>query len=207
MTKNPQQWKDEKGNNVPAKYVPKFDKLKTYRANKLAKEAKQLQKRIIDFKQRFKEITDEVFEEFVKQYEIERTDHKGNFTFKTFDGRIKVEVDVNDLIRFEDEKIQAAHEKLKQFLDNAMGDEENFLRELVNDAFETSNGQLDARRVLHLTKYRKQIKGKKNSRLYNEAMDLLEEAITRPDSKKYMRIYEKDEDGQFQPIVLNFSAL
>jgi len=211
MTTNKQNtktWTDEKGNQVPAQYVPTYDKKKTYAARKLSKEARQLQERIMKFKNRFQQVVDELYSEFIERFDIDQTTRKGNFTFTSFDGNIKVEVDVNELIRFEDDKVQAAHAKLQDFKNRlTINDEQEFIIQIINRAFETSNGQLDARKVLDLTKYRKTIKGKENSRLYNEAMDLLEQSITRPDSKRYMRIYEKDKDGKYQPIVLNFSAL
>jgi len=210
MTTNKQNtktWTDEQGNQVPTRYLTKYDKVRHKRAQQLAKEAKSLQQRMVKFKDWFDQLAEEVYKTFLENYGLDRNDRKGNFTFMSFDGQIKVEVDVNQLIRFDDNLIQAAHAKLKEFLNNALGDQEEFMSELINNAFETSSGQLDAKRVLHLTKYRQKIKGKENHRLYNEAMDLLEQSITRPDSKRYMRIYEKDKDGKYQPIVLNFSAL
>jgi hypothetical protein len=148
---------------------------------------------------------DEVIVSIREEHKI-KTDSKGNVTWYNFDQSIKVEVDVKGLIRFDDVLIDAAKEKLMQLIgDNINGDD--FVKSLVMDAFQTSSGQLDTRRILGLKKYSSRINNLKIKKTWDEAMQLIDQSITRPESKTYFRIWVKDEKGQYKNIDLNFSNI
>ena len=70
-------------------------------------------------------------------------------------------------------------------------------------AFETSRGKLDTKKVLSLKRHASRIKDKR----YHEAMDLIDKAIRKPESKTYFRVWEKDENGQYKSVDLNFSSI
>jgi hypothetical protein len=38
-------------------------------------------------------------------------------------------------------------------------------------------------------------------------MELLDQAVRRPESKRYFRIFEMDEDGKYHNVDLNFSSI
>jgi hypothetical protein len=80
---------------------------------------------------------------------------------------------------------------------------DEFVKELVDTAFSNSKGALDAKKVLSLLKHRTKIKNV----LFQEALNLIEESIRRPDSKTYYRVWTKDEDGKYKNIDLNFSSI
>ena len=75
--------------------------------------------------------------------------------------------------------------------------------QLITDAFNKTKGQLDANKVLSLLRYRSKFKATK----FQEALDLLEKSIRRPDSKTYFRVSYRKENGEYQVIDLNFSSI
>jgi hypothetical protein len=75
---------------------------------------------------------------------------------------------------------------------------------MIIDAFETQrSGSLDTKQVLKLTSYEDKVKSPK----FSEAIKLIREAIRRPKSKTYRRVWVKDEEGKYQNVELNLSSL
>jgi tRNA nucleotidyltransferase/poly(A) polymerase len=147
-------------------------------------------------------LCNEVYVKMMEEFKT-KTDSKGNFTWFNFDRSVKVEVSIADRIDFDDLTITACKDKLDEFLDQNLDSKQEFVKQLVTDAFSTSRGKLDAKKVMSLLKYRTKIK----SDLFQEALNLLESAIRRPDSRTYFRIWERDKSGEYKLIDLNFSSI
>jgi len=196
-------WIDEAGKKVPVEYVSPAARLKERHAATLLKEAKIINDRLIGFKKVINELCQEVFTKALNELNADPADSKGNITWFNFDRSIKVEVKVNDRIEFDDITINACKGKLDEFLSQALDSKTEFLKDMVTDAFSTSRGRLDSKKVMALTKYRNKIKNP----LFQDALNLLEESIRRPDSKTYFRVFEREEDGSYRNIELNFSSI
>ena len=199
---NQPMWKDEKGIEIPYSRTTKSERLQEQQSYKIAKEAIKLNTDLSAFKNRIKAICIEVYDTFMTEND-NTTPGKGNFTWKNFDGSIKIECSVSERIEFDDLTITACKDKLNEFLDENVESKEDFVKQMVVDAFETSKGKLDAKKVMSLLRYRSKIKASK----FQEALNLLESAIRRPESKTYFRVWIKDEEGKYQSIELNFSAI
>lgn len=195
-------WKDETGFELPYSRTTRVERLMERNATKLVNEAISINSKLIDFKERTKAICNEVFSQFMEENNNTKPS-KGNFTFYNFDRSIKVEVSIQEKIEFDDLTIQACKDKLDQFLNKNVESKDAFIKQLVLDAFETSRGKLDAKKVMSILKYKSKIKNP----LFQEAMDLLGKSIRRPDSKTYFRIWIKDDQGKYQNIDLNFSSI
>jgi hypothetical protein len=201
---NQEFWIDETGNKIPYNRTSATERLQERLSTKLLKEAKQINERLDALKENFRNFSNGVYELFLKERSLEmKADRKGNYTWYNFDRSIKVEVSVSERITFDDMSISAAREKLSQFLDENIEGKLEFVKDLVNEAFQTSKGQLDTKKVMGLLKYRSKIK----HQAYQEAMNLIEQSIRRPDSKAYYRIWEKDNQGEYKLVDLNFSSL
>ena len=74
---------------------------------------------------------------------------------------------------------------------------------MVIEAFETSKGAIDTKKVLSLTKHKDRV----NNKLFSEAVLLINQAIRRPKSKTYRRVWIKDGSGKYQNVELNLSSL
>jgi len=195
-------WKDEQGQSVPVQYISQGDRLKERTASRLLKEAESLNKRLRAFKELVIEKCDEVWLKMMAEYKV-NPDRKGNFTFYDFEHKIKIEVDIQEGIDFDDMLIQACKTKLDEFLDDNVESKDDFIKEMVTDAFNTSRGKLDVRKVMNLMKWEEKVK----KPLFQEAISLLKQSIRRPDSKRYFRIWKKDAENAWEIVNLNFSSI
>ncbi len=195
-------WEDEQGMKIPYTRITKVERLMERQSSKLMKEALKVNSKLSIFKTQIQDICNEVYEEFMAENNSDKK-RKGNFTWYNFNRSIKIEVSITERIEFDDLTIQACKRKLDEFLSVNVEIKDEFVKELVMDAFETSRGNLDAKKVMGLLRYKSKIKAP----LFLEAMDLLEKSIRRPDSKTYFRIWVKDELGKYMNIDLNFSSI
>jgi hypothetical protein len=195
-------WIDEAGQEVPVQYLNVSDKVKEHHAHILLTKSVSLHKKLSDFKAEFRRLCDEVYEAAMKDYKA-NTESKGNYTWFNFDRSVKIEVSVNERIDFDDLVIKACKEKLDEFLNANVSSKHEMIKQMVTDAFSTTRGKLDAKKVMNLLRY----KDKVNDALFLESMNLLEQSIRRPDSKTYYRISERQNDGTYKVIDLNFSSL
>lgn len=195
-------WKDETGLNIPTSRLTKAEKLKEKYSATLYNKAKNVSAKLSEFKTQIAEMCQEVFDAHMDEANV-KTTGKGNFIWYNFDHSIKIEVSVSERIGFDDLEIAACKSKLDEFLDLNVQTKDDFIKALVLDAFETSKGKLDAKKVMSLLRHKSKI----TSPLFQEAMVLLEKSIRRPESKTYFRIWGKDAEGKYQNIDLNFSSL
>lgn len=198
-----QKWFDESGQSVPVDYISTGVRLKERLIGKSAKKATSLHGKLKDFKQELAEDCDRIYKAMMEEHKVSG-DSKGNFTMFNFDRSVKIEVSVSERIEFDDLTIKACKEKLNSFIEENVDSKKEFVKQLVQDAFSTSRGRLDAKKVMSLLKYRAKIKDK----LFQDALNLIEESIRRPDSRRYYRIWQRNEDtGDYDVIDLNFSSI
>jgi len=195
-------WTDESGAAVPVEYVTAGNRLKERSAAQLVKEAKAVNKSLQEFKDLMERLCGEVYKKAMEEYKA-KTDGKGNFTWFNFDRSVKIEVSISERIDFDDLAIKAAKEKLDAFLNENLDSKMEFLKDMVVDVFSTSKGKIDSKKVMQLMKYRSKI----HHPLFQEAINILSDGIRKPESKTYFRIWERADDGSYQLIELNFSAL
>jgi len=202
-TKNQTVWKDENGVPIPVNRLTKGEKLREKSAYQLVKQAQELNSRLEAFKAYIREVCLEVERIASEEMTVNREAMKGNITWFNFDRSIKVERSISEPMSFDDMTITAAKAKLDEFLSEAIESKFDFAKEMIISAFETTKGKLDPKKITPLTRYEKRV----NHPLFSEACRLIQEAIRRPDSKTYYRIWQKDEDGKYKAIELNFSNI
>ena len=195
-------WKDETGMQIPISRITKLERTMESKSSTILKKATSLNKQLSEFKLELKKNCTEIYAAAMSENGA-KTDAKGNYTWFNFDRSIKIEVSISDKIEFDDLTIKASKEKFDEFLDENIQGKVDFAKEIVTDAFTTSRGKLDTKRVMSLLKYRTKVKDAK----FQEALTLLEQSIRRPDSKTYFRIWQKDGNGKYQNIDLNFSSI
>lgn len=195
-------WTDESGSQVPYVRTTKSERLMEKESFRIFKEASRLSTDLKAFKNRIKEICQEVYDTYMSEKEAS-VKGKGNFVWFNFDRSIKIEVSINDRIEFDDLGIIACKAKLDEFFTGAIESKHDYVKEMAMDAFSTTTGKLDVKKVLSLLKWKSKIK----EDLFQEAMKLIEDSIRRPDSKTYFRVWVKNDDGKYDNIDLNFSSL
>ncbi len=196
-------WTDETGTAIPYNRINKVERLHERHADYIHKHALKINRELAAFKLKIQELCTEAFEAFMASKDVQK-ESKGNYTWFNFNRTIKIEVNVSEPIKFDDLTIQAAKEKLDQFLKDNITSKNEFVKDLVMDAFETQrNNQLDVKKVVGLTRHKQRI----NDPLFTEAIDMITAAIRRPASKTYFRIWEKDATGKYVNIDLNLSSI
>jgi len=195
-------WKDESGADVPVEYITPGLRLKERSAAILLRDARTLNKKLQDYKNLMERLSSNIYRKAMEEYKA-KADGKGNFTWFNFDRSIKIEVSISERIDFDDLAIKASKEKLDAFLSENIDSKMEFVKDLVIDAFSTSRGKIDSKKVMQLMKYRTKI----SHPLFQEAINILTEGIRKPGSKTYFRIWEREDDGSYTLIELNFSAL
>jgi translation initiation factor 2B subunit (eIF-2B alpha/beta/delta family) len=200
-------WIDENGLEIPVHRITTAEKLREKTTVKLLKNAKAINKELAKFKAIIDQTCQEVFQTSMQEAggKADKT-HKGNFSFYNFDRSIKVEVNISEYIAFDEILILAAKEKFNTFLELNTGSIDEMIRQLIMDAFSTYKGKLDVKKIMNLLRYRSKISEKRHPE-FHEAIDLIEQSIRRPGTKKYFRISEKDENGKYNYVELNFSSI
>lgn len=193
-------WLDHRGNEVPRDYVPKFDRYNEIQVSKIFNAAIKLHEQIARFKAMSYEIADALYSEMLRNANIAPSDRKGNYTLTSFDKSIRIEVNVNELIEF-DENINLAQMKLHEFIENKTKGVDIDIVALINQAFTTRKGRLDKARIFGLFSLNI------THPLWQESMELIRKSINRNSTVRYMEIAEKDENGRYIPIRLNFATI
>lgn len=197
-------WTDEAGNTVPYDRTRKFERMNERALAAIAKQAMSLNKQLSEFKEQAFEQAREMYAAFIADNGGKVPGKgKGNMTFYNFDRSIKAEVNVNEQITFDENFITLAKAKLDELLSDGLDGAKDFVKPLVMDAFSTSRGSLDTKRVLSLKRYADRVKDPR----YSEAMALIDKAIRKPNSREYFRVWIRDEKGQYQDIQLNFASI
>lgn len=197
-------WKDETGKEVPVNYITPIMRLRERNAGRILKTSLSINKQLREFKELVTKLCAEVWDLTMEQLAAgNKTIGKGNFTWYNFDRSIKIEVSINDRIDFDDITLAACKDKFDTFLGDNLDAKAEFVKELVTDAFSTTRGRIDSKKVMSLMRYKSKIKHP----MFQEALDLLTESIRRPDSKTYFRVWERDAQGKYNVIDLNFSSI
>jgi hypothetical protein len=196
-------WADENGVQIPANRITKAEKIREKKTAMLLKKAQDLNARLKAFKEELKDACDEMEEVSLGELGVNTENFKGNLTFFNFDRSIKIERSISEPMKFDDLTIAAAKEKLDLFLREAIESKFDFAKEMVMSAFETRNGKLDPKKITPLTRY----EAKVNHPLFSDACRLIQQAIRRPDSKTYYRIWVKEEGDKHEAVELNLSNI
>lgn len=195
----PKKWRNSKGQEVPAVYVPKIDKEREKLVKKYIDKAQKLNASLIMFKKDLIDDCDAFIEQMFKENNVKQ-EGKGNYSLTSFDKELKIEINVQDRIEFDD-TIQVAHAKIKEYLADITKDANSDIQVIVNSAFQTSKGKMDVKRILGLFEY------KITHPKWVEAMELIQNSISRNSSKRYVRLWIKNAAGEYDSIELNFSSL
>ena len=194
-------WENAKGSFVPESKIKPIDKLRDSFVREWCGKAKQQSEQLKEFKGNSMADVLAFVETSVEQYEVKRRGSKGNVTLFSFDASLKIVYQIQDRLIF-GEQLQAAKALIDQCVVRwAEGANDN-IRVLINDAFQVDKaGKINTARVLGLK--RLEITDPE----WKRAMQAISDSITVADSKPYIRFYERDDQGVYQPIVLDLAAL
>lgn len=190
-----------KGHLVPVEQIQPVDLLRDDFVLKAVTSANQLSAAMTTTKTSITADMQAFLELSAERYGVKLGGEKGNIQLKSFDGKFMVERSVSDRIEF-DERLQTA----KILVDKCLREWTKFspteVQALIADAFQVDKkGKINTRRVLGLRKL------KIEHPEWQEAMRAISDAITITDTCEYLRFYERDENGKYQQIPIDFAAI
>lgn len=188
-----------KGYLIPIDKIKPVDKLRDEQVRMMMRHAKALREDM----QRKKAMLFAAFNDFValsaQEYDVQMGGKKGNTTLLSYDGKYKVQLAVSENIVF-DERLQVAKQLIDECLTDWTRDSSDNIKVIINKAFEVDKaGKISTHRVLSLRSL--DIADSQ----WQRAMDAISDAIQITDSKEYIRFYERDSDGAYHQVSLDFS--
>lgn len=201
MTQIPEGFKqDAQGRLVPVQHIKAIDLARDELVNEIVTKAKAVNHAIGEFKRdTFADIAAFV-QLSAEEYRVRLGGKKGNVQLLSFDGRYKVLRAIQETIVF-DERLQAAKVLIDECLSEWTEGARSELRVLVNDAFRVDQaGNIRTGQVLSLR--RLEIKDPR----WQQAMTAIAEAVQVLGSKSYVRVYERDANGEYRPVALDIAG-
>jgi len=192
---------DSQGRQVPEELVKDIDKLRDQTVRRITDEAVKLKEVLNQFKERIRDEIYSFVETSAGVYGVKLGGRKGNITLSTYDGKYRLTVAMSDNITF-DERLQVARELIGKCLNKWSDGARQEIKLLVNDAFQVDKaGKISTARVLGLRRLDIQDKD------WQKAMTAITESIQITGTKQYLRVYERDDNGEYQMIPLDVAAL
>jgi hypothetical protein len=200
-------WTNAAGDPVPVKHISRSEKLKEATAARLYKKALKVQEALLDLFADMQAANMEIDAALRKDYELktgqQKKAGKGGLTWYNFDASVKVETNVNEYLKFDDGLMKEAQVLLNEYIGSRLNEDQKLIAAIAADAFSTSKGSFDPRKVFNLLKYEGQVK----STRFSKVCELIRNAQRIDKAKAYYRISVRQADGSYQPIKLNFSSL
>jgi len=192
---------DSQGRQVPTKLIKKIDILRHHAVTNIANEAMKMKSVLVDFKVKVRDEIYSFVEKSAAEYGVKWGGKKGNISLLSYDGRFKLVIAMNDNVTF-DERLQVARELIGKCLDKWSKGARAEIRLLVNDAFQVDKtGKISTARVLGLRRLDIQ------DPEWQKAMTAITESLQITGTKQYLRVYERDGNGEYQMIPLDVAAL
>lgn len=194
-------WEDRNGKFVPVNNIKEIDKLRDEVVTDVFNKAKSLHDHMRDVK---KEVFDAIAAFIAlsaEEYNVKLGGKKGNTTLFTFRGQYKIVYAISEYMQF-DERIHAARQLIDECLKDWTKDSNDELKTLINQAFSVDKqGNLSTGKILALRRY------EITDDRWQEAMKAISDSLQVIDSKSYIRVYERDANGKYIQLPLDFAAI
>jgi len=189
------------GHLVPIEQIKEVDLLRDDFVMKAVEAAQYETDALVAFKKKLTGDMDAFLDLSAEKYGVKLGGGKGNVSLMSFDGRYKITREISERIEF-DERLQAAKVLVDECLREWTRSSGSEIRTLIEDAFQVDKrGRINTNRVLGLRKH------KIEHPSWKLAMDAVAEAVTVTGSCTYHRFYERDENGKYHQVNLDFSGV
>ncbi len=189
------------GHQVPESQIKDIDKLRDEVVMGIVEKAKEAQTMMAQFKgEAMAEVADFV-DLSSAEFDVKYGGTKGNVTLLSFDGKYKVQRSIGEHRVF-DERIQAAKAKIDECITRWSEGSNDHIKALVELSFRVNKqGHIDVNQVLSLRQLNI------DDPDWLEAMDAIADSMRVVGKTPYLRIYERQGDGQYKQIALDIAKL
>ena len=196
----PGYWENSRGEFIPLTRVMEIDKDRTRTVSGICEQAKKMSADLLAFKlTALQEVIDFV-NRSLSEYDVKMRGAKGNVTLMTFDGKYKIVRQMQENIIF-DERLLAAKLLIDKCIQAWSKGSNGNLKVLIGAAFQTDkDGNLSTSRILGL----RSLKIEDDD--WKKAMDAISSSMKVVETKAYIRFYERDDQGKYEPIVLDVAS-
>ncbi|EPR09633.1 sulfate transporter [Sphingobium indicum IP26] len=194
-------WTNADGGLIPDAAVKSIDKLQDELVRKIVGFALPLSAQVARFRQHSFNDVDGFVALLEQEYQARRGGSKGNLTFTSFDGLLKVVVQVSETIVFGPE-LQVAKGIVDECLREWSADSRMEIRAIINRAFAVdSQGRINRNDLFSLL--RLDIEDPR----WQKAMQAIRDSFRVVGSKRYIRLYQRDHaQAAWLPITIDVSA-
>ncbi|MFN1515287.1 DUF3164 family protein [Vibrio owensii] len=189
------------GHLVPLSQIKDIDLLRDDVVMGIVESAKETQAAMAAFKTKAMAQVADFVDLSAEQFDVKYGGAKGNVQLLSFDGKYKVIRSVGEH-RIFDERIQAAKAKIDECITRWSEGSSDQIKALVELAFRVNKqGHIDVNQVLSLRQLNI------DDPDWLEAMDAIAESIRVVGKTPYLRVYERQGDGQYKQIALDIAKL
>lgn len=194
-------WVNGDGGLIPDSAVKAVDKLQDELVRKVVNAALPLSALVTKFRADTFDEVDQFVALLEQEYGARRGGAKGNLTFISFDGLLKVTVQVSDNIVFGPE-LQVAKGLVDECLREWSAGSRSEIQAIINRAFDVdSQGRINRNDLFGLL--RLEIADTR----WQDAMKAIKDSIRVVGSKRYVRLYRRDAaDAPWQAITIDVAA-
>lgn len=193
--------RDAKGSLVPEDLVKPIDKHRNKLVSTIAAQAEEISEKLNSIKKEWNKEIEEFVGRVAKSYDVKLGGKKGNLSLVSYDGMFKVQIAIAERIIF-DERLQIAKTQIDACMKRWTKDSRSEIQVLINSAFDVDKqGNVNRERILGLR--RLAITDEK----WKKAMDIISDSIQVSSTKSYIRVYKRDETGEYKQIALDFASL
>ena len=201
MTDLSQYRQDAKGNLVPLANIKEIDLLRDELVMEIVGKAQTVQQQMAAFKADSMADIAAFVQLSADRYDVALGGKKGNVTLHSFDGSYRVNLSMQDTLVF-DEGLLAAKALIDECINEWTEGSRSELKTLINAAFQVDKeGNISTARVLGLRRLK--IKDEK----WQRAMEALSDSLQVHTSKQFVRVYKRDDAGEYQLVSLDIAKV
>lgn len=196
----PAYYEDAQGRMIPARLVKPADLLEDGLVRQLVDRAESLSATLAAFKVGVFDEVDAFRAILVDQYDAKRGGKKGNLTFTSFDGKLKVQVAVADHLTF-GPGLQVAKDLIDECIGEWGKDANDNIRVLVDHAFRVDKqGQVSRESIFALRRV------SIDDPRWKRAMEAIADSIRIDGTKTYVRFYRRDKaESPWRSVTLDLA--
>lgn len=193
-------WLNSKGGFDPESMIRPVDKERDALVLDIVGKARVASQELVKLKSGFFADIAAFVQLSAEEYGVKIGGDKGNVTLTSYDGRYKVIRAIQESLVF-DERLQAAKALIEACLQRWSAGAQPEVQVLINDAFQVDQaGNINTGRVLGLRRL------PITDPEWQRAMTAIGEAVQVSGSKSYIRIYERDANGEYKSISLDLAG-